>query len=61
MKNPRHTLYRGERMMEFMHGNTLIILNTPEVTPEESAQAEYDLHMAAWAIIEEAWERGEDI
>jgi len=57
---PRHTLYRGDQM-EVRVGNTLVIIYPCESTPEEIAQAEYELHMVAWSIIEEAWEKGEAV
>lgn len=56
---PRHTLVQGDRM-EFMNGKTKLIIHPCTSTPEESEQAERELHMAMWDIAEALWEKGEE-
>lgn len=57
---PRHKFIPGDGM-ELKVGNSLVIIHPCEATEEEQKQAEYELHMAAWSIIEEAFEKGEAV
>ena len=57
---PRHKHIPGDGM-ELKIGNSTVIIHPCEATEEEQKQAEYELHMVAWSIIEEAWEKGEAV
>lgn len=66
--NSPHTLKRGEEMEsqleKHMYGNTAIYFDFSYArsrTDEEIQQTEREIHLAAWAIIEECAERGEEI
>lgn len=56
---PRHRNNWGDPM-EIKYGKTTIIIHPCESTPEESEQAERDMHMVMWSIAEELWEKGEE-
>lgn len=56
---PRNTLNRGDPMV-IMNGKTTLILHPCTSTPEESEQAERELHMVMWDIAESLWEKGEE-
>lgn len=67
-KRPPHKLNRGEEMEKnlekHMYGNTTVYIDwsyAKSRTDEEIKQTEREIHLAAWAIIEECAERGEDI
>lgn len=55
----RHTLVQGDPMV-IMNGKTTLILHPCTSTPEESEQAERELHMVMWEIAEKLWEKGEE-
>jgi len=62
--NLAHKLHRGDdSMYEYWYGNTLVKINNAYVykTQEEIDQAERDLAIVAWAIIDELIERGEEV
>lgn len=57
---PRHrNMTRGDSMV-IKHGNTTLILHSCTSTPEESEQAEREMHMVMWEIAEALWEKGEE-
>jgi hypothetical protein len=46
--------------MELKVGNTKVIIHPCTSTPEESEQAEREMHMVMWEIAESLWEKGEE-
>jgi hypothetical protein len=56
---PRHKLIQGDSMV-IMNGKTKLILHPCTSTPEESEQAERELHAVMWEMAEALWEKGEE-
>ncbi|MNO54450.1 hypothetical protein D3C76_449240 [compost metagenome] len=64
--NLAHKLHRGDNSMvvqEYEFGKTKVKMNNAYVckTPEQREQADREVALAAWAIIDELIERGEAV
>lgn len=55
----RNTLIQGDPM-EIKVGKSTVVILPCTSTPEESEQAEREMHMVMWEIAEALWEKGEE-